>query len=346
MSESNSDPTAEPVVTATIEDVFEAVPIIRQHISPAPLIRSYALEKTLGLPESRRVWLKDYGWTPVGSYKLMGALNWMAHHAEEIGERPVAAHSSGNFASGISFAGMRYGKKVIVVMPEDAPRIKFERTRSFGAEVRTYDKSTDHLTGQREKLTRQIAQELQGVQASPYDDPHVIAGAGVGGWEIVEELKRGNRELSHFVCAVSGGGLMAGHALSIAHGYPEATITGVEPEHAADFGQSLKAGRRMRVEHPQSICDGLLSYDVGRYNWPILQQHVARAVAIPDAQTIQAMKWLYDQHGLRAEPSGVISLAAVLQGTVDLAGSGDIVLIISGRNVDEDQFRKWLAEAG
>ena len=74
------------------------------------------------------MWLKDYGWTPVGSFKL-GALNWMDHHCERIGDRPVAAHSSGNFASGISFAGMRYGKRVIIVMPESAPQIKFERTR-------------------------------------------------------------------------------------------------------------------------------------------------------------------------------------------------------------------------
>ena len=85
-------------------------------MSPAPLIRSYRLEKELGLSTPRRVWLKDYGWTPVGSFKLMGALNWMAAHAESIGERPVAAHSSGNFASGISFAGMTYQKRVMVVI--------------------------------------------------------------------------------------------------------------------------------------------------------------------------------------------------------------------------------------
>lgn len=337
------EPAEEPVL-ATIADMHAAREVMRLHFSPAPLIRSYPLEKTLGLPESRRVWLKDYGWTPVGSYKLMGALNWMANNAEQIGSRPVAAHSSGNFASGIAFAGMRYGKRVIVVMPEDAPRIKFERTRSFGAEVRTYDKATDHLTGQRDQLTREIAEQEQAVQASPYDDPHVIAGNAVGGWEIVEELRRQERELSHFVCPVSGGGLMAGHALAIAHGFPQATITGVEPEGAADFAESLRQGKRVRIEKPESICDGLLSYDVGRHNWPLLQQHVARSVAIPDSQTLAALRWLYEHHGLRAEPSGVITLAAALTGTLPLEGSGDIVLTLSGRNVDEDQFRTWLCD--
>ncbi|MFT7695381.1 MAG: threonine dehydratase, partial [Candidatus Latescibacterota bacterium] len=253
---------------AAIEDVRRAESIIRQHLSPAPLIRSHALEKELGLAEGRRVWLKDYGWTPVGSFKLLGALNWMANHLEHIGDRPVAAHSSGNFASGIAFAGMRYDKRVIIVMPESAPQIKFERTRSFGAEIRTYDIKTDHLTGQRDQLTREIAEEEHAVQASPYDDADVIAGNGVGGLEIVDELKRMDRNLSHFLCQVSGGGLMAGHALAIADGFPQANIVGVEPEGADDFYQSLAAGERVRIERPTSICDGLCSYDVGEHNWP------------------------------------------------------------------------------
>ncbi len=123
------------ILTATVHDVHNAEAVIREHVSTAPLIRSQALEKELGLPSNRRVWLKDYGWTPTGSFKLLGALNWMANNLEQIGSRPVAAHSSGNFASGIAFAGMRYGKRVIIVMPDSAPRVKFELTRSFGAEI-------------------------------------------------------------------------------------------------------------------------------------------------------------------------------------------------------------------
>jgi threonine dehydratase len=305
------------------------------------LIRSHALEKELGLAEGRRVWLKDYGWTPVGSFKLLGALNWMANHLEHIGDRPVAAHSSGNFASGIAFAGMRYDKRVIIVMPESAPQIKFERTRSFGAEIRTYDIKTDHLTGQRDQLTREIAEEEHAVQASPYDDADVIAGNGVGGLEIVDELKRMDRNLSHFLCQVSGGGLMAGHALAIADGFPQANIVGVEPEGADDFYQSLAAGKRVRIERPTSICDGLCSYDVGEHNWPILAQHVRASARVPDSETRQAMRWIYQQHGLRTEPSGAIAIAAALTGKVTLEGEGDIALVVSGRNVDDERFRAW-----
>ncbi|EMI22251.1 pyridoxal-5'-phosphate-dependent protein subunit beta [Rhodopirellula maiorica SM1] len=328
---------------ATITDIRAAEHVIRQHLSPAPLIRSYALEKELRLPSGRRVWIKDYGWTPVGSFKLLGAINWMAKHLELIGDRPVAAHSSGNFASGLAFAGMTFGKRVIIVMPEDAPKIKFARTRSFGAEVRTYDKSTDHQTGQRDRMTREIAEHEHAIQASPYDDNDVISGNGVGGLEIVDELKRQGRKLSHFVCAVSGGGLMAGHALAIADAFPTAKIVAVEPDGADDFAQSLDVGKRVRVDHPHSICDGLLSYDVGEQNWPILRDHVSEAVSVTDPQTCQAMKWIDTQHGLRTEPSGASTIAALLSRKIDIDADGDIVVVLSGRNVDPEDFEKWTA---
>jgi len=332
-----------PVTVATIDDVRAARKVIRRHISPAPLIRSWPLEKELGLPESRRVWLKDYGWTPVGSFKLLGALNWTDRNLDRIGDRPIAAHSSGNFASGISFAGMRYGKRVLIVMPESAPQTKFNLTRSFGAEIRTYDIAIDHETGDRDRLTLELAEVEGAIQASPYDNPDVIAGNGVGGLEIVEELHRQDRDVSHFLCQVSGGGLMAGHALAIADGFPRAQIIGVEPDTADDFRRSLETGQRVRIDHPTGICDGLLSYDVGEHNWPILKQHVNSSVVVPDAETCEAMKWLYEKHGLRTEPSGAIATAAVLQGRVNLDGSGDLVIVISGRNLDESQFREWIA---
>lgn len=330
-------------MNVTIDDIRAAELRIREHVFPPPLIRSYALERELGLPATRRVWLKDFGWTATGSFKLFGALNWMANNLERIGARPVAAHSSGNFASGIAYAGMRFGKRVIVVMPQNAPRVKFERTKSFGAEVRTYDKDRDHLTGERDRLTREIAEREGAIQASPYDDPHVIAGNGVSALEIVRDLQREGRTVSHFFSPISGGGLMAGQAIAIAEGFPEARIVGVEPAGADDFRQSFAAGKRVRLEHPASICDGLLSYDVGEHNWPILKRLVSQAVALPDDATRAAMRWLYDRHGLRTEPSGAITTAAVLQRTVDLSGSGDIVIVVSGRNVDDDAFRDWLS---
>jgi len=333
-------------MTVTIEQVYDAQSILAKRMSAAPLIRSHALESALRLTSDRRVWIKDYGWTPVGSFKLMGALYWMSQHAPNLNGRPVAAHSSGNFASGLSYAGYRFGVPVIIVMPESAPRIKFENTRRYGAEVKTYDITTDHLTGVRDRLAQEIATQQRALQASPYDDPFVIAGNGVGGLEIVEELKRNGRRISHFVCAVSGGGLMAGHALAIAHGFPDAKIIGVEPDQADDFRQSRIQQRRVRLPKPTSICDGLLSYDVGENNWPILQRLVSDSVVCTDPQTKSAMSWLYRAHGLRTEPSGAITTAALLEGIVNLDDNvGDIVIVLSGRNIDQEVFDRYLVES-
>jgi threonine dehydratase len=267
----------------------------------------------------------------------------MAAHYSQLNGRPVAAHSSGNFASGIAYAGMRFNVRVIVVMPDTAPEVKFRRTQSFGAEVRTYNIARDHETGERDALTRQIAEVENAVQASPYDDPYVIAGNGVGALWTARELQRQERTISHFICPVSGGGLMAGQALSISHYFPEARIIGVEPADADDFRRSLLADQRVRLDRPTSICDGLLSYDVGKHNWPILRKLVRQSLAIPDIDTRRAMRWLYEQHGLKTEPSGAIAAAGLLSAGLDLQGDGDIVVVISGRNADEHAFREWIS---
>ena len=340
------------MMTVTIEHLYDAQRILEGHMSPAPLIRSYALERALRLPADRCVWIKDYGWTPVGSFKLMGALYWMSQHARSLAGRPVAAHSSGNFASGLSYAGHRFGVPVIIVMPESAPKIKFENTRRYGAEIKTYDITTDHLTGVRDRLAQEIASQQRALQASPYDDPFVIAGNGVGGLEIAQELKSKGRRISHFLCAVSGGGLMAGHALAIANEFPDAKIIGVEPDQADDFRQSRIQQARVRLPKPTSICDGLLSYDVGENNWPILQRLVHDAVVCSDPQTTRAMAWLFQEHGLRTEPSGAITTAALLEGCINIDPSGDdqgppgdIVVVLSGRNIDQEVFDKYLTES-
>ena len=135
---------------------------------------------------------------------------------------------------------------------------------------------------------------------------------------------------------------MAGHALAIADAFGQAQIVGIEPEGADDCRQSLSAGERVRIDQPTSICDGLCSYEVGEHNWPILQAHLNEVVVLPDAETQQAMRWIYQAHGLRVEPSGAIAVAAALSGRVPLAGEGDVVIVVSGRNVDEDRFLTWI----
>ena len=137
---------------------------------------------------------------------------------------------------------------------------------------------------------------------------------------------------------------MAGHALAIHDAFPTCQIIGVEPLGADDFHQSLQAGKRVSIEQPTSICDGLLSYDVGEKNWPILNRLVRKTSVQTDEATKRAMAWVYSHHGLRTEPSGAITLAALLDSQTELSGEGDIVIVISGRNIDDDVFRSYLSD--
>lgn len=279
----------------------------------------------------------------IGFIQGHGRLNWVHANQAIIGDRPVA-HSSGNFASGLAFACQQFAKRAMIVMPNNAPQIKFQLTRSFGAEIQTYDIARDHETNERTHLVQRISDTEGAILASPYDDNAVIAGNGVGGLEIVAALKQQRLNLSHLLCPVSGGGLMAGHALAIADGFPNARMIAVEPEGANDYCQSLNAGVRTSISKPESICDGLLSYDVGVHNWPILSRLVPNCNVISDSQTKQAMCWMYRQHGLKTEPSGAIAIAALLSGEIELSGDGAIVAIISGRNMDDDRFLLYMAE--
>lgn len=195
-------------------------------------------------------------------------------------------------------------------------------------------------------MVREIIENENGCAAHPYDDPAVICGNGVGGLEIASELKAQGRTLSHCFCAISGGGLMAGHAVALAEEFPSAQLIGVEPSGANDFQISLAKGERTRLDETHSICDGLLSYDVGQHNWPILRSLLSSSVCVEDKATCEAMAWLYQHHGLRCEPSGAIAIAALLSNQISIDGDGDVALVMSGRNVDEPLFQSCLATAG
>lgn len=176
-------------VVATWDDIVAAEKRIRPILSPAPLIRSYALERALGLPTHRRAWIKDYGWTPVGSFKVLRTQldrlpsfrsNRSSYHGTFLGQ--LCFWTILRLAAVWKASDHRHAR--------DMPRVKFELTQRFGAEIRTYDITTDHLTGTRDRMAKEIAAQEDALQASPYDDNHVIAGNGVGGLEIARSLQQ------------------------------------------------------------------------------------------------------------------------------------------------------------
>ena len=188
----------------------------------------------------------------------------------------------------------------------------------------------------------EIAEQSGGFFLSPYDHPKIIEGHASCGIEIVEELAGMAFSPSHVICPVSGGGLSAGVSFALKCLCPGAHLTGVEPEGADDFRESLEQGKLVSFPRPKrSIADGLLANSVGESNQPVLLQCMDDAFAVSDEEIIEAMKFLFEKEGLVVEPSGAIGVAALLSGKVKPVGES-IVIVISGRNVDIEKFNIWV----
>jgi threonine dehydratase len=220
--------------------------------------------------------------------------------------------------------------KATIVMPADAPKIKLDTTRSLGATVVTYDRVKES----REEIGARLAAESGAFLIKPFDDPFVLAGQGTAGLEIAEQL---SPEIV-FVPA-SGGGLSTGTALAL----PNARIFAVEPEGHNDIQRTLESGSIQRNPPGiRSICDGLLTEQMGELPYAIARDRFERVIAVSDASVLRAMKFAFQRLKLVLEPSGAASLAALLEGGADVRGH-TVAVIASGGNVDAETFQRALA---
>lgn len=310
----------------TIEDVRAAATRIEGIAVKTPLIRNDALDAAT----SARVFIKAENLQRGGAFKMRGAANAIAALAPDVRVRGVIAFSSGNHAIAVSTAAKVFGVSATIVMPADAPHIKLDMTRANGAEVVTYDRVRES----REEIGARLSAERGASLIKPFDDPFVIAGQGTAGLEIASEL---DPDIA-FVPA-SGGGLAAGVALAL----PKARIVAVEPEQHNDIARTLETGAIQRnAPGIRSICDGLLTEQMGELPFAIARSRFAAAVGVSDAAVRRAMKFAFRHLKLVLEPSGAASLAAVLEGSLDLRGQ-TIAIVASGGNVDTDTFTKALA---
>ncbi len=257
------------------------------------------------------------------AFKLRGATNRLLQLTPEERERGVVAFSSGNHARGVAIAAKRLGIRAIIVMPADAPAVKVEGTRVEGAEIIFFDR----LTESREAIAARIASETGATVVPSYDDPHIVAGQGTAGLEIVEQL---GRSPSRIVIPCGGGGLASGIALAC----PDAEIVVVEPEGWDDMAQSLERGQIVPVgpNPPPTLCDAIQTLHVAQLTLDILRRRQARAVAVSDAEVEEAIRFAWTTHGLKVEPGGGAALAAVLSGKVEPAEG--TVVVLSGGNID------------
>ena len=325
-------PSTLPVSAA---DVDAAAAVVAPFAVRTPLLSAPVLNERVGT----RVFLKPEMLQRTGSFKFRGAFNKLSSIPQDKRSGGVVAFSSGNHAQGVAAAAKILHMQATIVMPSDAPLLKRERTKSYGAEVVLYDRDRED----REAISREIADKRGATLVKPYDDPLVIAGQGTAGREIAEDMAALGISPDIVVAPASGGGLIAGVATAVKARFPSTEVIVAEPEAFDDHSLSLRAGKRERHQGSgRTICDALMAAIPGEMTFAINSQLLSRGVVASDKEVGAAVAFAYNELKLVVEPGGAIGLAALLAGRIDTRDK-TIVVVLSGGNVDADLFAKLVA---
>ena len=321
----------------TLSDIKEAAERLKGQAVLTPLLNSPALDERVG----GRVFLKPENLQRTGSFKFRGAYNKISQIPEDARKRGVVAYSSGNHAQGVALAAKLRGVPAVIIMPSDAPSIKMENTRGYGAEIIEYDRFNEP----RDVIADAVQKERGSYLVSPYDDPLVVAGQGTCGLEMAEQCRALGVMPDAVLTCCGGGGLTAGVAIAVKSLLPETSVHLVEPEGFDDTGRSLRTGERVKNEvGNRSICDALLSPIPGVLTFPLNLKYVDSGLAVDDDAVRSAMAFAFNSLKLVVEPGGAVTLAALLSGRFDARGK-TVVATISGGNVDWEQMEKALRSA-
>jgi threonine dehydratase len=273
-----------------------------------------------------------------GSFKFRGAWNCISKLDPKAHPGGVVAYSSGNHAQGVAAAAQLCGLPALIVMPADTPEIKKANTRSYGADIVTYDRATES----REEIAGRIAKERNAVIVPPFDHADVIAGQGTAGLELAAQAEATGADLDDVLVCCSGGGLTAGIALAMEARSPRTKVHTVEPSGFEDHARSLQSGRRERNPRTTgSICDALLSPEPGEITFAINQPRLGEGLVVTDGEAAESMRFAFEVLKLVIEPGGAVALAAVLSCKIATRGR-TIGVIASGGNCDAALFARVL----
>ena len=287
-------------------------------------------------PPAPQAFFKCENLQRMGAFKFRGAYNALAQFDVEQRRRGVVAFSSGNHAQAVALAAQLLGMPAVIVMPSDAPRIKVEATRGYGAEVVEYDRYAED----REAIGARISRERGMTLVPPFDHPHVMAGQGTAAMELLEDVG----PLDALLVCVGGGGLISGCATAARQLAPQCRVIGVEPEAGNDTLQSLARGEIVKIDVPRTIADGAQTQSSGKLTFPIIQALVNRIVTVSDAQLVDAMRIFAQRMKLVVEPTGALAAAALLSpGVLDLRGQR-VGVIVSGGNIDLAWYAQLLRD--
>ncbi|MEA2864445.1 MAG: threonine dehydratase [Bradyrhizobium sp.] len=316
-------------------DIDAAARVLAPFAVRTSLISSPALDERTGA----RVFLKPEMLQRTGSFKFRGAFNKLSSIPQAARGGGVVAFSSGNHAQGVAAAAQILNMQATIVMPADAPLSKRERTKGYGAEVVLYDRDRED----REAIAGGIAEKRGATLVRPYDDPFVIAGQGTVGREIAEDMAARGITPDIVVAPASGGGLVAGVATAIKARYPQAMLMSAEPDAFDDHARSLRAGKREpHGSKGRTICDALMAAIPGEITFAINSRLLAKGVTASDAEVGEAVGFAFRELKLAVEPGGAVGLAALLAGHIDARGK-NVVIVLSGGNVDADMFARLIA---
>ena len=297
-------------------------------------------------PDTPRVWLKPENLQPIGAFKIRGAYNALRSLNEAERTAGVVTHSSGNHAQGVARAARLLGIHAVIVMPDDAPAIKVAGVRADGAEIDLVGADSE----ERIRRADELALERGLVLIPSYDDARIVAGQGTVGLEIVEqlaELEDGVRRSLSVIVPIGGGGLSAGVCVAVKALRADARVLGVEPELAADAADSMRQGRVVRWAPAltgRTIADGVRTNALGAIPFAHLHRLLDGVVTVSELEIKMAMAQAASSARLVVEPSGAMAIAAWQAHRDEMLPCGDVVLVISGGNVDPVLYRRLIAE--
>ncbi|WP_251638313.1 hydroxyectoine utilization dehydratase EutB [Neobacillus niacini] len=306
-----------------IRDVWEARKRIGQIINRTPLIQSTILSEKLG----RNVYLKLENVHEVGSFKVRGAANKILSLSLEERKNGVATYSTGNHGMAVAFVANKLGIDAVVCISNRVPKAKVDSLKRLGAQIEIVGDSQDEA-GVR---CYELEYEKGVTVIEPFDDPHVIAGQGTIGLELLEELPY----LKDVIVPLSGGGLLSGIGMTLKSNDRDIRVTGVSMERSAVMFESLKTGKPIMLEESETLADSLLG-GIGlenQYTFQMVQQYMDDIVLLSEEEIAYSMAFMMDKHRMIMEGAAATGIAAVLGSKIPHQ-EGDIAVIISGQNVD------------
>jgi len=320
-------PLTAPATPVTLDSIRGAARVLDGVALRTPLRDAPDLSERVGVPVALKCELLQ----PIGAFKIRGAYHALVRLVGRGGAHGVVTASSGNHGQALAFAARQFGLRAVVVMPESTPGVKVEGVRRHGGEVVLAGATRSAEQGARAEA---IARDEGLALIPPFDHPDVIAGQGTIGLEILEQRP----DTRTILVPVSGGGLISGISVAILALAPSVEVIGIEPAGAAKLTAALAAVLSRAPAPTESMADGLLSRSVGTLTFDLLRRVVREAVTVTESEIGEAVRYLHQHGGLRAEPSGAVGVAALLAGHVRPAGP--TVVVVSGGNVAPELYQR------